>query len=709
MPSLLRTVLSLLLLAPVAFAAGRELAPRPLIPQSESFENLGVASAGGRFLTVWQQDAANGAAIYGRIADENGRSMTPLPFVIAETTRRPGVSDVDVAGAGDSFAVFYTDATKTVHMADVSLDGLVVGRRELDLPPTLHMNVAWDGERFLAAMIIDFFTLDRVRATFLERDGTVTGNVIPLDPRTTITHTAATGEGFIVFTSGRDHFAYVIAEDDSVTQVIAGDPASRIVSAPIGGGRLLVVYTMPDGHVRAAIWQHGAKVSEQEVVLDGTFTAAGLLPGDGRHLLVYQASEALFALHIDDVGTPLSDPLLVQSAPVLRVADGASNGNTVVVPHQHGHSTPVIASVSLRADGSIAASETLSMHPAPQSHVVVGAGGGSMLAVWNEANANTYETRIRTATINRDFEPQNVRELVPTGSLAVRKIAWNGTEYLIVYHGADAEELFAARLEYDGKPVGEPTLLGRASDPRAAVTWAGDRWAVAWVSAYGEGTVHYRTLSRGGFASPPRELDVTQALAFDVALAFDGRNVHLGWVQIAGPWYIEPPPQGHAVFTTRLRRTGHLLDAVPLAIPAESPRVLAMACNGEQLIVVVDESERTRLHVVPTEGRQMVSTRTLFDAPSNSDVTWDGWDFVAALAESAYGGRSFLRVWRLGDDGSEMEGPRITPTLARKDRKVSVAASPSYAAVVGMQESDAALGERAVIYAEREMYHVPDP
>ena len=177
MRTLLRTVLPLLLIATSAFAAGRELAPRPLIPASESFENLGVASSAGRFLTVWQQDSANGLAIYGRIADEDGQTMTPFPFLIAETTRA-GVSDLDVVGADHSFAVFYTDEAKAVHMANVTLDAFVVGTRMLDLPRAAHMSVAWDGERFLAAVFRHDFSGDRVFATFLERDGTITGSAM---------------------------------------------------------------------------------------------------------------------------------------------------------------------------------------------------------------------------------------------------------------------------------------------------------------------------------------------------------------------------------------------------------------------------------------------------------------------------------------------------------------------------------------------------
>lgn len=241
------------------------------------------------------------------------------------------------------------------------------------------------------------------------------------------------------------------------------------------------------------------------------------------------------------------------------------------------------------------------------------------------------------------------------------------------------------------------------------MAWAGDRWAIAWTSTYGESAVHYRTLSRSGIASREQTLPITNNLAFDVALAFDGRNLHLAWIETAGPWSIEPPPQGHAVFTTRLRRTGRIIDAAPSQLPVVSPQRLAIACSSEHLVVLVDTFAETTAHVLSTNTYERPATRTLFDGILLSDVTWDGWEFVAAATEYAPNGPSFLRIWRLGDDGMTTEDPRIAPTLVREDRRVSIAATPSYGAVAAMQESDAASGERAVIHAEREMYRLPHP
>jgi hypothetical protein len=321
--------------------------------------------------------------------------------------------------------------------------------------------------------------------------------------------------------------------------------------------------------------------------------------------------------------------------------------------------------------------------------------------VWNEATADGG-SRIRSARIDRGFVPAEVHEVAPDGVLVARTLAWNGTSYLVVYQ--TSQRLLAARVAYDGAPIGEPRVLAEAFDIRAAVTWAGDRWAVAWTELYGN-IIRYATVSYGGLPSPLQELELTRNQIVDLALAFDGTRVHLGWIESAWPYSIEPPPLGYAVFTTRLRRNGRVADAQPLPIPASSPRGLAMAGNDERVVLLVDEDARVTAHVIAAKTRQLAATHTLFNAFASSDVTWDGYEFVAAVSYRT-GEQTYAEVHTLGGDGTAADDARVTATLAR-DRHVSIASSPGYDAVLGLQDSDAASGLRAVIYPAREMARLP--
>ncbi|HEX6100637.1 MAG TPA: hypothetical protein VF432_30250 [Thermoanaerobaculia bacterium] len=699
----LAAALCTLVLVPHTLAAGRELAPRPLIPRSDFVLNLDVAWAGGRFLTVWEARDGPDRALYGVLSDANGHRVSPAAFLIAETSLA-GELTLDVVGTNDSFAVFWNDDARAVHMTDVAPDGTILGTRTLALPSARHVVAEWSGDRFLVAVHRENQFRERSVAGLLARDGTVIRDDIRLDPTATPSHIADTAFGFLVFSQGRDLIGHVVLLDGSAVQVATSDAGGNIVSARIGNGRQLVAYAMGDGQLRTATWHVGNKFQEQTVTVERNgVLPVGILPGDGVHLLVYAGMDGLYTIRLDDAGAPVSQPQVAATG--VRNPHGASNGTVLFVPHRFAELfDEYVASVALTRQPAAGARETLSIRPARQSHVLVGAGGGSMVAVWNEATAGGG-TRIRSARIDRDFAAAEVHEIAADGVLAARTLPWNGTEYLVLYLAAGGQ-LLAARVGYDGAPIGGPKRIAETDRIRAAATWAGDRWAVAWAYVDGYQVIQYATLSHGGVPSSPQDLTLTPNLAFDVALAFDGNRVHLAWIETAGPYTIEPPPHGHAVRTTRLRRNGRVADATPLAIPVTSPRGVSMAGNGERIVLLVDERPGTTAHAIDPRTRQVAATRTLHEGEvKDSDVAWDGHAFVAAVSyldlESF---RRYLKIFRLGSSGTAAGSPRVAETLAREDLHVTVASSPAYDAVAGLQEADALSGERAVIYTEREMF-----
>ena len=688
------------------FAAGRELASRPLIPQREFVWNLAVASAGGRFLTVWEQRLPHSSAIYGVLSDADGRRISPAAFLLLETTH---TASIELVGTSDSFAMFWTDYyANTVRQAHIDLDGRVLDTRASELPSGIRVDVAWNGERFLAVVFRPGFH-NRAVAAFLERDGTLIRNDLILGAASDSTafEIAILEDGFLVFTGSRStFFAYVITNDGAVTQSIAGDPATYIASTALSDDRLLVVWSAPGGQLRSAIWQNGTKLRDQILMVNHKGIApVAVLSGDGHHLLAFidniDTHNTISTMHLDDDGARTSEPVAVSETGALP-PPGASNGNVVFVPHQP-YPVHAIDSVSFRRDATVATREKLSVRPASQSAVVVGTGGGSMLSVFNESTTDGG-TRVRAAVVGRDFAPESVHELAADGLLRARSLAWSGTEYLVVYQER-ARGMRALRVTYNGVPIGEPANLGDAPPDisTAAVTWAGDRWAVAWVD-HRDSVIRYVTVSRGGVAAPPRDLRPSEKILIEVALAYDGSRVRLAWIESDYPLF-PTIPLGDAVFTTLLRRDGRMEGDVPLSIPASNPSRVTLASNGKRVVLLVDELTHTSINVIDAETRQLLSARTLFEWPAHSDVTWDGDVFVAAL--SYRGARTYAAIFRLDEDGTEIEAPRGIMTIGTT--MVTVAASPGYDAVIGVTESDAAAGVRAVIYAERELPRLPDP
>lgn len=167
----------LALLVPSAFAAGRELAPRPLIPTSGSFDSLSVASAGDLFLTVWRERHPRSEAIYGVLSGGDGRRLSPAASLLVESAQ---IRTIHLAGTGDSFAMFWTDDAKVVHLTNIDLDGGVIDTRATALPSAERLSVAWDGERFLAVLFRPTGYREGVVAALLDRDGTVVRGAIAL-------------------------------------------------------------------------------------------------------------------------------------------------------------------------------------------------------------------------------------------------------------------------------------------------------------------------------------------------------------------------------------------------------------------------------------------------------------------------------------------------------------------------------------------------
>ena len=694
----LTAVLFILSVVPQAFAEGRRIAPRPPVAQSDSVLVLDTAWAGDRFLTVWEAREGSHRALYGVLSDANGNRVSPTAFLVAETTR-PGDMALDVVGTGDSFAVFWTDVADTigllhaVHMTDVALDGRILGSRLVPVPTAGHVSAAWDGQQFLVSVVRENHFSDRAVATLLARDGTLIRGDIFLEPNTRESHVAVNENGFIVYTFGRYFFAHVIGNDGSFAKWNAGDPGGALVSARRDDGAVVVAYTLSDGQVRSAVWKSGMKLVETTLFVERTAHTVGLMPTATGFRLAYVLDSVLHTINLGLNGEPVSEA--GEIAADVRNARTATNGNVLFVAHRAGDRTASIAV------GPIAsARQTLSIHPAPQSHVLVGAGGGAMIAMWNEGTADGG-TRIRSARIGRDYGTEEVFEVAPAGVLRARNLAWSGTDYLAVYQ--TGENLVAQRIDYNGEPLGEPRVVGPASqDVRASVAWTGDRWAVAWTDSFDD-DIRFANVSRAGIASPLQELDLTGNPVIDVALAFDGNRLHLAWIE-GNPTYFEPPPPGVAVFTTRLRRNGRAADATPLQVPVIGPRALTIAASDEQVVLLVDQSNDTSAYVIDVDVRQFVAVRTLAEGITVSDVTWSGFDFAVALRYFR-AGRWYVETLR----GPDLGDAHIAETLPSAGLHVSVATSPSYDTVAGLQETDAAEGRRAVIYAEREMIGLPTP
>jgi hypothetical protein len=707
--------IALLLLASLnALAAGRELAPPPVIAADPVTSRTCVAEAGGRFLTVWFESRGSlvDTALMGILTDGRGARIGPPFFIGAFKTWSSQA--FDLVGTGDSFAVFQTSENGITRIIDIGLDGRVLRTRTLNLGPHVALRAAWDGTRFLAVMTRIETNTRLHSAALLSREGEVLKSGVPIQGTEIVREVVATPTRFLVLTADTRTFtAHDVTADGNVREMRIGKGgAQSVTAAALANGDVLIAWSSLSTWctLRVSRWSNGM-VSTEQTPYSGKDRVVPLriLRGAGRHLVAFVEREdkehVLSTLFVGDDGTARSGVTKSGVSVVDDAFDAAASGTGLFVGYLSPRRNEGVFGVAVEPNGTVLAPTVLTLYPAGQHPPLLAAGGGSVLAAWTETTGSG--TRIRAATLDTTLLPESDREVLPNGTLTGTDLPWNGSEYLAL--AQTPAGLVATRLAADGSPSAVPPALLWPDPEHVAVVWAGDRWVVVWsVGPW----IWLATVTGNGAVSEPREFRLNSPPApptwskaiRGLSLAFDGTHLHLTWIEarpLAG-W----GPVGTDVFTTRISAEGTLLDESAAAIPVGwLPQSVSSAANGDTLLVLVDELGRTTVSAIGKS--RAVSTRTLFDWQAQSDIAWDGREFVAALR--ARGERWYISVFRLMRDGSPAAAPRGTMTLGAQDSgRVSVAATPMEA-VLGLQETTPEGGPRAVVYSDREMPRLPDP
>lgn len=691
----------ILFLALNAFAAGRELAPRGSAPTSYPLTDPRVAFAGERFLTLWIEDMGNvGLHLMGAFSDASGQRVTPIAFPVIRSFRgRP----LQLVGTGDSYAFFWKDALDITRLSDIDLDGRVTRTTALTLPPHIDLRVAWNGARFFAMLRHPATHTRDSEGLLLARSGEVLRRDLPIDDEAYSYDVVANGDGFAGATSGfQGVFAYRITGDGDVT-AYAVDPtradAPRVSVA--ADGSFLVAYAA-DKDVRSANISASGEM-ERRVLVTST-QPLGVVharrAGDAylvTYLNMTPGQSGIATLTLRDDGTIAPASGVAYALPpnmFMQVMAASSPQVTLTVFRQPDIYPGPLLSVAIANDRSGRAPEVLTVSRARQTQPILGSGGGRVLAAWSDIQG--YAAWVRTSSLAPDGAPLTDTIAAPA-YVTARDVPWNGSESLIVQSRGD--QLLASRVDLDGKPLGEPLLLGQHFSPwwalQAAVAWAGDRWVIAWEAS---GSIFFATV-RNGVATSSKRVNLGDVVSGDPALAFDGSTLLLVWNEQIPPECYFPPcfsGETHA-YAARLTRDGDLADEKRVEIPAAF--AYSIATSGEEFFVLGDTTATT----IDATTLRIVESRRIFNWRAAGDVTWDGSTY--AVAFRYFGLRWHLSVTHFDRELNVVGTPRGTETLP-PDQFVA----PSIAgALVGVQEGDVEQGARAVVYRESDLPPLPPP
>jgi hypothetical protein len=701
------------------FAAGRDLGPRTIVPTAYDAYLPRSAANDERFLTVWREQMGMlGTHIKGAFSDASGRRISPASLTLIQNVEADWL---EVAGTGDSFAIFWRRAGVT-RMADVDREGRVTNVRALGLPFHGNARIVWNGTHFLGAFDVAFG--QQTKVIVFERDGDIVrsedidadGQQFAIVPR---------ANGFIVISSGIVLTVHRFTASGTTHERVEGtfppgfmSRPLEVVAAPASNGVLAVwsygTYGPGTSDLHSALIRDDGTIGDVQVVArrEGIMTPHALLrTGDGFVVAFteqgdFYSTSKLMTLRLDANGTAAGN---VVEGPQLNGAPGAAaNGNVILVAANTGlQFTPRVLATVIDGNGNLSNAEMLSLSLTRQHQPALGSGNGRILGMWSEHEGDA--AYLRAALLSPDGTP-TPRGTAALSFLASRDLAWSGSDYLAVHRSGG--KLMATRIDANGAAIDEQPIVLASQDTYAwwesvaAVAWVGSRWMVIWPSNDADQLL-VSFVSPNGVATAPRAIDLHRPQLpdgqyrrfFDVAVAFDGSRSLVAWNEDLYEICYFPicGNLGSFAYATLLDANAEAL-ATPIEVPRDDRP--SIAASGRAFLIV----SGTKATVIANDALRIVRSAELPGIDGSSDVTYDGRDFLVATRYRV--AQWYLRVHRLS---AQLEGSVSGIATLAPDRVTapSIVALDSRNVLVAIQEGDAATGGRATVYREDELQTLP--
>ncbi|HEX2835486.1 MAG TPA: hypothetical protein VHW00_20915 [Thermoanaerobaculia bacterium] len=418
-----------------------------------------IASNGQSFLAVWQSDLAVRMA---RISATGEVQLPPDELALG--------LDPDLAFGGGRYLVVWRGA--------FALNGAFVDENGISEPfaigpiPLGRPMIAFNGATFLVLWRADHQAYE---GSFVSTGGSVSPRVrVPVMNVARQHKLVAVGRNF--------HLAVAAGGRVSLVPVTANGAGNPIPVARASGFAELEAGTAGDEVVLA--WKTGNRI--EWVTVDGadvgivqSFDAGSaslhpIISGSRDALLVYSDEAHTYARRAAPGAEPYELPL---PSFANGISDAACNGSTLAVVFENlGFERDAYGLVLDGVRGAI----PLDMRLTEQFGGDISSGGSMALAVWNEWRNGSDRAIVasRIDAAGRSLDPLGIDLLPGTG---LPRVAWNGTEWLVVVSDLVNERFTALRVSSAGKILDPTPIELPAKWPGAhAVEWDGEQWLVAY-------------------------------------------------------------------------------------------------------------------------------------------------------------------------------------------------------------------------------------
>lgn len=255
----------------------------------------------------------------------------------------------------------------------------------------------------------------------------------------------------------------------------------------------------------------------------------------GRRLVAFAAAALLSAPSAFAATSPVVPAVPAVGTPPIATRAGAALAVAGVAPAA---AQPLAVAPPAVGDPLPAASPVYQAAAGGREAGDVAAGADGYLAVWEDFR--TYDldhSEIYAARIAPDgtvLDPAGIRVTSTSGQQSDPQVAWNGTEYLVVWTDFDdpyrstGDDIYGARIAADGTVIDSPaTPIGNSivDEGQPDVAWNGSAWVVAWTAFVSNGSdIRVERLDTDLHTIGPDDLSFAASsyAQTDVSLAVEG-------------------------------------------------------------------------------------------------------------------------------------------------------------------------------------------
>jgi hypothetical protein len=542
-------ILSVLLLASVtlttraqwiAFSEDERTAP----PRYEQI-NIVAASDGHDFLTAWIGRTPGGAMPFARAVRANGTiqgaAATPLQ---AETSTARGLSLS--RGRDAYFAAWHSTAGE--HVAILDAFGRVMRRTNTaraiaDSYSTTR--TAWNG----AAHLVLSLDGGSFSATIYDNDANAIATNLSLGTVANAVDAAVITDdaGFVVMIAVQNLDTSEIRARRVTTSGVAGEwfvvrfiaTMAQSLAAISENGRMRVAWGDIYGLWLAELDPRTAQAVISRQLAPSPMTARGIAFVGDRTIIAAQPLAAGRIFTIEANGT-------ISEREVPAAGALATNGSQVLFAGNASSWLPGLHDTMAQIIEPVASAELLVAATTPEQYAGrIASNGAHIAAVWEETSADGPDIYF-----NRVAYPPSAGVRLSDGPLnAAPDLAWNGTEWLVVWRRGGGVELQLAgrRVSATGIPVGDPFVIADGMTTHARVASDGKDWIVVWHASVprpacgniGNGTrVHAAKVAADGtLLATNVELDAPGNFdATDPEIAWNGSAFAIAWREACVPF-----------------------------------------------------------------------------------------------------------------------------------------------------------------------------